>query len=328
MPNKTLSGLIAFLLILIHSTGLLAQNQNRDGWPSSFTVATASLGGTFYIYGSGWSNLVGEQLGINGAAEVTGGPVQNLALVHSNDLAFGMTTLGPAADALAGKSPLAPGFIMDNVCAMFPMYETPFSLTVLRNSGINTISDIPGNARIGFGPAGSTSDAYFPDMLKFLGVNFQKRNGGWDDLASQLKDGLIDVIAFAAGIPIPAVSQLEVQTNIHILEFTEAEQAKITGNFPVANFPIPARTYSSLETDARAVSMWNFFVANCDLPDSFVYELTRISMENNARMLTVHASASESIPSNYDKNKVLPFHPGAARWFNENGYPIPVDMIK
>jgi len=325
MPYKTITILLATIAF---SSNLFAQQQDRTGWPSSFTVATASLGGTFYIYGSGWANLVGERLGLTGAAEVTGGPVQNLALVHGKDIAFGMTTLGPAADAVAGRSPLAPGFVMDNICAMFPMYETPFSLTVLRNSGITTISEIPPRARIGFGPAGSTSDAYYPDMLRFLGVEFQQRNGGWDDLANQLKDGLIDVIAFAAGVPIPAVSQLEVQTNIRILEFTETEQARITAEFPVTSFDIPASTYTSLSSDARAVSMWNFFITNCEMPENLIYEMTKLTMESNARMLTVHASATESIPGNYGKNNVLPFHPGAARWFNENGFPIPASLIK
>ena len=47
------------------------------------------------------------------------------------------------------------------------------------------------------------------------------RNGGWSDLGGQLQDGLLDVIAFAAGVPVPAVSQLEVQTDVNIIEFTE-----------------------------------------------------------------------------------------------------------
>ncbi|TDA78607.1 TAXI family TRAP transporter solute-binding subunit, partial [Halomonas marinisediminis] len=83
----------------------------------------------------------------------------------------------------------------------------PFSVTALSSSGIASIADIPDGAKIGFGPAGSTSDTYFPRMMEALGVNFERRNGGWSDLGGQLQDGLLDVIAFAAGVPVPAVSQ-------------------------------------------------------------------------------------------------------------------------
>lgn len=300
---------------------------DRSNWPDSFTVGTASQGGTYFTYGSGWAKLVADELDVSGGGEVTGGPNQNLALVHTGDLAFGMTTMGPAAEALAGESPVAPGVALDNACAMFPMYETPFSVTVLSDSGIESIDDIPDGADIGFGPAGSTSDTYFPRMLETLGVDFNRRNGGWSDLAGQMQDGLIDVIAFAAGVPIPAVSQLEVQTDINIIEFTEAEQAEIMDAFPVAAFDIPADTYETLDEASRAVSMWNFAIARCDLPQDFVYEATRAVMENNDRMVEIHRAARFSVPENYDKNTVLPFHPGAAQWFEENGYDIEDDLI-
>ena len=71
-------------------------------------------------------------------------------------------------------------------------------------------------------------------------VQFDRRNGGWSDLGGQLQDGLLDVIAFAAGVPIPAVSQLEVHTQINIVGFTDEELAKVTGAFPVSPFDIPA----------------------------------------------------------------------------------------
>jgi TRAP transporter TAXI family solute receptor len=305
----------------------VATAQDRTGWPESFTVGTASQGGTFFVYGSGWANLVAEELGITGAGEVTGGPMQNMALVHTGQVAFGLTTLGPAAESLAGNNPIAPGVAMDMACAIFPMYQTPFSIAALGSTGITSISEIPDGARIGFGPAGSTADTYFPAMLETLGVTFERRNGGWDDLGGQMQDGLIDVIGFAAGVPIPTVSQLEVQTDINLIDFTDEELATIVEAFPVSPFSIPAGTYQSLTEDANSVAMWNFAIANCDLPESFVYEATRIAMEDNARMMTVHQSASETLPENWEKNNVLNWHPGAARWFNENGASIPADMI-
>jgi hypothetical protein len=322
MKSKLSIGVAAALVLMTS----VAPAQDRSGWPKSFTVGTASQGGTFFAYGSGWANLVADQLGISGGAEVTGGPMQNMALVHTGQAAFGMTTMGPAAESLAGTNPIAPGVKMDKACAMFPMYQTPFSITVLSKSGIKNIAGIPAGAKIGFGPAGSTSDTYFPKMLESLGVKFERRNGGWSDLGGQLQDGLLDVVAFAAGVPVPAVSQLEVQTDINILEFTEAERDKISKAFPVSNFEIAANTYKSLKAPARSVSMWNFAVANCDLPESFVYEATKVVMGDNARMMNIHKAARSTIPSNWDKNQVLKWHPGAAKWFNENGAKISASM--
>ncbi|OEY67956.1 TAXI family TRAP transporter solute-binding subunit [Marinobacter sp. X15-166B] len=306
----------------------VASAQDRSDWPDNFTVGTASQGGTYFAYGSGWANFVAENLGVSGGAEITGGPVQNMALVHTGQLKFGLTTLGPARESLDGNSPLAPGMKMDNVCALFPMYETPFSVTALSSSGITNISEIPAGSTIGFGPAGSTSDTYFPKMMDTLGVDYRRRNGSWTDLGGQLQDGLIDVVAFAAGIPIPAVSQLEVQTSVNILEFTEEEQQKLIDAFPVSAFTIPASTYSTLKEDARAVSMWNFAIASCDVSESFVYEMTKLTMENNDKMVSIHKAATNSVPENYTKNTFLPWHPGAARWFNENGYTIDANLIK
>jgi TRAP-type uncharacterized transport system substrate-binding protein len=84
------------------------------------------------------------------------------------------------------------------------------------------------------------------------------------------------VIAFAAGVPVPAVSQLEVQTDVNIIEFTEEEQATILERLP--GFRVRDRRRHLRDArgaDARSVSMWNFAIANCDLPESFVYAVDR-----------------------------------------------------
>lgn len=303
-------------------------HEDRTDWPESFTVGTASQGGTYFAFGSGWANLVAGELGVTGGGEVTGGPMQNMALVHTGDAQFGMTTMGPAAESIQGTNPIAPGLPMTNACAMFPMYQTPFSVTALSSSGITSIADIPAGARIGFGPAGSTSDTYFPRIMEELGVDFIRRNGGWSDLGGQLQDGLLDVIAFAAGVPVPAVSQLEVQTDVNIIEFSQEEQAQILGAFPVSQFDISSDTYTTLNNDARSVSMWNFAIANCDLPASFVNAVVDVVMSDNARMVNIHRAAGSTLPENWDKNEVLMWHPGAAQWFIDNaGAEIPANKI-
>jgi len=65
----TLAGTLAGTLLVAAS----ASAQDRSDWPESFTVGTASQGGTYFVYGSGWANLIADELGISGGGEVTGG---------------------------------------------------------------------------------------------------------------------------------------------------------------------------------------------------------------------------------------------------------------
>jgi len=101
------------------------------------------------------------------------------------------------------------------------------------------------------------------------------------------------------------------RTDVNIIEFTEAEQAAIQEAYPVANFSIGADTYTTLTEDARSVSMWNFSIANCDLPESFVEAVVNVVMSDNERMLNIHKASASTLPENWDKNNVLMWHPGA-----------------
>ena len=86
-------------LALILAFGL-AMAEDRTGWPKSFTVGAA-----YFAYGSGWANLVTDELGISGGGEVTGGPMQNMALVYTGETAFGMTTLGRRRNRSPASTP-------------------------------------------------------------------------------------------------------------------------------------------------------------------------------------------------------------------------------
>jgi hypothetical protein len=252
--------------------------------------------------------------------------VQNLAQVHTGDMEMAMTTLGPARDALAGESPLAPGNPHDDVRAMFPMYTTPFAVVVLAEMGLETVRDLPAGVSVGFGPAGSTSDLFFAPILESVGVAFEKRNGGYGDLAAQMQDGLLDAVALAAGVPTPMVSQLEAQVEVDLLRFADADLARIVEEFPVAPFTIPAATYRALDDDLDTVSMWNFAIADADLPESFVYEVMEVVLGNNDRMVEIHRAAVSTRPEYWDRNTFLPFHAGAWKWYEDNGFDIPKEL--
>ncbi|MEM7596789.1 MAG: TAXI family TRAP transporter solute-binding subunit [Pseudomonadota bacterium] len=313
------SGAIAF-------AASMAVADDKADWPDSFSVGTASQGGTYFVYGAGWANMVSEALGLPGGTEVTGGPVQNAALVQAGELDMAMVTMGPAFDAINGESALAPGLKHDQIRAIFPMYKTGFHAVTLASSGITSFESIPDGSVVGVGPAGGTPGTYWPRILTGMGKDVEFRNGGASDLAGQLQDGLIDVMTWAGGLPYPAFSQLDAQTDVVYFGFTPQEQTAVIETQPVSTFEIPAGMYPSLNEDQLSVSMWNFAIGHADLPDSFVYEVVKTVMENNPGMMEVHKAAVETLPENFDKNTFIPWHPGAVKWFEENGFDIPDDL--
>ncbi|MCV0397870.1 MAG: TAXI family TRAP transporter solute-binding subunit [Rhizobiaceae bacterium] len=301
--------------------------QDKSDWPSSLTIGTASQGGTYFVYGNGLASFIGEKLGINASGEVTGGPVQNVTLVQTGDHLMGLVTMGPAFEAWKGESELAPGVEHTDIRALFPMYQTPFQVIVLKSSGIESVSDLDGK-RVSVGPAGGTPGTYWPRYFETLGISPEVSFAGAADAASQLKDGLIDAFAFAAGVPISAFSQLSAENDVVMFGFTEEEQAKILEAHPaMAAYTIPAGTYEGHDYDQPTVGLWNFAIAHSDMPESLAYEITKLVLENNDRMVQIHSAAGETLLENWDKNTFMPFHPGAVRYLEEKGVSVP-DKLK
>lgn len=300
--------------------------QDRDGWPNSITIGTGSQGGTYFTYGSGFGAMISEELDLNAGVEITGGPVQNVTLVETGEHQLGFVTLGPADEAYRGESPLMPGVPHANVRALFPMYQTPLQAAVLASSDIQNFQDLKG-VRVGVGPAGGTSATYWTRYFEATDDSVSISNAGGSDTAGQLKDGLIDAFVYAAGLPTGAYAQLAVENDVRFLSMGPETLAKMKELAPaMQEFTIPANTYEDQPEPLQTVSLWNFAIAHQDMPESLAYEITKLAMENHDRMVQNHAAAKETLAENVLKNTVVPFHPGAVKWFEENGYEIPADL--
>lgn len=317
---------ITIAAILAGAVAFPAVAQDREGWPSTITIGTGSQGGTYFTYGSGFGAMISEDLGVTASVEITGGPVQNVTLVETGEHQLGFVTLGPADEARRGQSPLMPGVPHEKVRALFPMYQTPLQAAVLASSDIQSFNDLAGK-RVGVGPAGGTSATYWTRYFEAVDNGAVISNAGGSDTAGQLKDGLIDAFVYAAGLPTGAYAQLAVENDVRFLSMGEDTLGKMIEIAPAMQpFTIPANTYDDQPEDLQTVSLWNFAIAHQDMPESLAYEITKLAMTNHERMMQNHKASRETLPANVIKNAVIPFHPGAVRWFSENGYTIPENL--
>jgi TRAP transporter TAXI family solute receptor len=305
----------------------LAQPRNA-AWPRALNMGTAAPGGTYALYGPAWGQLVQEATGVAISYRTTQGPNQNIVLVERKEVELGMVTMGVALQAWEGKGEWTQGNKFRNIRALFPMYDTPFHGVALKRSGIDSHAKLAGRS-IGVGPRGGTPGTYYPNIMTTLGyVPSAVRYGSGSDLAGQLQDGLLDAFLFASGVPIPAFTELEVQTEINFLDFTEDEVKKLTQAFPeLSPGTLPQDTYRSLQRPLRVVGMYNFAIGHRSLPEDLVYELVKSVLGQHARLRQAIAAASETLPENAAKNSFLPYHPGAARYLREVGQNIPDNLI-
>ena len=309
-------GSVAAMAALAVSTAALAQD--KSNWPKGLTLGTASVGGVYFVYGGVAANLMSEKAGINVSTQQTQGPNQNMLLVNGKNIDLGMVTMGVALNGWNGTG-WAKGQKLQNVRALFPMYDTPFACIATERSGIKKIADLNGK-NVGVGPRAGTPGTYFPMIFDALNLKVTIRNGGASDMASQLGDGLIDAFCFAAGQPIPAFSEIEAQRPVNFFAFSGPEIFKIRANIPeLAAAVIPKGTYRTQTEDMNTIGLFNFAIGHKDLPDSLVYELTKAIMDNNPQMVQGHAAAKETVSANATKNDFLTFHPGAAKYFQEKG---------
>ena len=292
----------------------------------SLTLGTASVGGTYFVYGGVVASLLSQKIGANVSTQQTQGPNQNVILVDGKQVELGMTTMGVALQAWNGTGEWTKGKKYNNIRAVFPMYDTPFHFIAAEKSGIKSVADMKGK-RVGVGPKAGTCGTYFPLMFKALGLNVDIRYGQASDMGGQLGDGLIDAFPFCAGVPISVYTEIEAQRPVRFFTFTAAELAKVKKAIPeLSDSTIPKGTYKSMTEDHKTVGLFNFFIVHKDMDADTVYKIAKAVLENNADMVKGHAASKETLLQNWDKNTFLPFHPGAVKYYKEKGIKIPANL--
>jgi TRAP transporter TAXI family solute receptor len=314
----------ACLLATGTSTGVLAADPD---WPKSLILGTASPGGVFYIYGEALAQILTEKLGIPVSPFPTQGPLQNIKLLDSGGAQLGLITMGVGLQGWNGTGDWTNGKSFRNMRALFPMYDGPLQVVVLRRSGITALAQLD-KKRIGVGPKAGTSGTYVPAILKLLGISTETDYGSFDTMATELLAGRTDGILMLLGTPVPAVQNVEAKEPVTFLNLSSEQMEVIRKAMPeFGPSKITAGTYRSLEKDYVTIGVPNFAIGRADLPDDMVYQLVKAVFENQPRLVKASPAASDTLPQNVVKDTFLPFHPGAVRYYREIGINIPASLV-
>lgn len=321
--SRAIKHIAAFALALVLALPYTAS----AAAPKGGSLGTATVGGTFYTWAGPWSRIVNEAMGgysLN--VEVTGGPVHNVKLVHTNDLEYGLCSMPAAYDGYKGLD-WAKGTKYNNIRTLFPMYPSFATFWALEKTGIKDIRDLNGKI-FAPGPKGGTPDNYYRQMLALLGIKPNKIvNSGFSDLVGQMADGMIDAAAGSGGEPFGPAQESDAGQPVNILNISDADMKLFVEKFP--SWFIGERKpggYKNFTAAKPALQYWNIYITNNKLPDDIAYNITKAFFENKQKFQSVYAPTVQTVPSDILRS-AIPVHKGAAKYYKEQGVDIPASLI-
>lgn len=173
--KRFLSAIVGLSMLLTLAScgggdGSGSQAGEGSGETGRLILGTSSTGSTYYILGTGWSDIMKDAVpGVEISVEATPGGITNMQAMRSGDMDLGMTTCWLAGDAKDGTG-WADGTKYDNCLSLFPTHSSVMYIFTLANSGIESIMDIQGK-RVGAGALGSTSGDAAPLILRRWALN-------------------------------------------------------------------------------------------------------------------------------------------------------------
>lgn len=332
------AGAVAAALVMGGITAPAATAQDAQ----EYLLATASTGGTYYPVGVALSTLIKVRLqpsmGINVSAINSAGSGENVALLRDDEAQFAIVQGLFGAYAATGTGPLAEAGAQEglrSITMLWPNVEHFIIRSDLVDSG--TVSDVEALAGepMALGRQNSGTIGSNRTILAGFGIDMDEAYelvyAGYGPSADALQNGQVVGMSTPAGAPVGAVSRAfaAMGDDITLLEFTDEQMAAANGDFDElwTRYVIPAGTYPGVDEDVNTIAQPNFLMVRDDVPEETIYEITKTIYENLTFLQGIHPATNAMSLDVAIAGLPLPLHPGAIRYYEEQGITVP-DRLK
>ncbi len=314
--------LIAVILSLMLALGL-ATAALADG---NLTFTTGGTAGTYFAYGTVLATYVSNNSDLSVTAVAGTGSADNIDALDLGDAQLGFVQNDVANYAYNGiRFERYDGKPVKSFSAIAALYTETVQL-VTCNPEIKSVADLKGkNVSIG----SSGSGVYF-NAMDFLAAydmteeDIRPQYLSFGDSAEALKDGKIDAAFVVAGAPTPAVTDLATSKGMYLIPLDDEHVAKLQEISPVyAKSVIPAGTYAGQEEDIVTVGVKATIIAGEDVTEEQAYTIVKTIFEGKDAITEAHAKGAD-LDLAYASECGLPYHPGAAKYFAEQGIEVDV----
>lgn len=186
-----------------------------------------------------------------------------------------------------------------------------------------------GQASIGTSPAGNTTYYDLRNTFAAYGVNdvdaaisSAKGNiiyGDASTLNSNWTDGHINCYVYCTTNPSSAITEAMTTRESHLLSLSEDAVKILCEQYGYIRYVVAAGTYPGQDQDILTVAEPTILFCRDDVPNEVSYYLAEAIYENKDFIAAASAAYKQLDVTTIGKDTILPLHPGAQLFYEENG---------
>lgn len=308
---------MALVAALLCSTPAWAQQ-------SDLLIGSTSASSSHYGYFVAVGQIVNEQVeGISAAVVETGATMDNIRRMSRGQMDMGLVTTNVAQHAVAGTNDFE-GNAQD-LSLLWVYTGAPQNVIVRRDAGLDSLEALAG-ARINPGIRGSATESTTEAVFATLGLEAEWVRGSTTDIVDAIKDSRVaGYIKSGSGVRLDA-STMDVATftPIDVLGLTPEQADRLRAEMPdISVVDIPEGAAEGIP----AYTTWSFGVgvgATSEMSEEDAYKIVSAVMADETVQVNALAELRDaSLAELTLQYGTVPLHPGAARWFEENGHELP-----
>lgn len=290
-------------------------------------IGSTSASSSHYGYFVSVAKLVNEKAeGLEASVVETGATLDNLRRIERGQVDFGLVTTNVAQHAHAGTNefdgrPMKLGLLWVYTGA-------PQNVIVRADAEVGSLAELK-DVRFNPGIKGSATESTTEAVFGALGLSADYVRGSTTDVVDMIKDNRVaGYVKSGAGDKLDG-STLDIATftPIKVLGLTDEQKAVLAEKMPdVSIVDVPAGAADGIP----AYSTWSFGVgaaAGPALSEEAAYKIVKAVMEDKdaqgAALASVKGVDLAQLTLQY---ATIPLHPGAARWYREQGIEVPARL--
>ncbi len=290
---------------------------------TELVIGTGGTGGVFYPFGEGLANILSANMpGVTTSFIETGGSVDNMKFIQSDEAQIGFSTVDSAYDAIQGQGAYTESGKIP-ACALAVLYTSFVHVVASETSGITTVADMQGKI-VSVGDSGSSTEGAADRVLEAAGLDPQsditRQNLSIADAGAAMTAGTIDAFFWIGGLPTKAVSDmLAAGTKVKFVDASEYVGPIIEKYGPVYSaFSLSKDVYGT-EADVAGIGIGNILFVNENMSEEQAYQILTVIFDHLDEVHTWHAQAANLTVENAAGGSSIPLHPGAIKFYRDQG---------